>query len=148
MAAELEEITAGGDEAVSSWVLIDQTMINRFADLTNDHNFIHVDPEKAAQSPMGGTIAHGLLTLSMLPGLAEEAIAANRSFKISLNYGYDKIRFLAPLHSGKRIRARFKLLDFTETRPGEWRQRFGATVEIEGEPKPALFAEWIILHYV
>jgi len=148
MAAELKEIKAGGDEeTVSPWVIIDQTLINGFADLTNDHNFIHVDPEKAAQSPMGGTIAHGLLTLSMLPHLAEEAMTANGDFKVSLNYGYDKIRFLAPVRSGKRIRGRFKLLDFTEIRPGEWHQRFGLTVEIEGESKPALAAEWIIFHY-
>jgi acyl dehydratase len=148
MTTGLQEIKAGdGEEAVSPWVVIDQALINGFADLTNDHNFIHVDPEKAAQSPMGGTIAHGLLTLSMLPHLAEEAITANTDFRLSLNYGYDKIRFLAPVRSGKRIRGRFKLLDLIETRPHEWRQRFALTVEIENEPKPALAAEWIVLHY-
>jgi len=148
MTAGLTEMKLGGEEeSVSSWVVIDQALINRFADLTNDHNFIHVDPEKAAQSPIGGTIAHGLLTLSMLPALAGQAISASRNFKVSLNYGYDKIRFLSPVRSGKRIRGRFKLLDLSETRPGEWRQRFAATVEIEGEAKPALAAEWIILHY-
>ena len=149
MSAGLEEIKAsvGGEEAVSSWILIDQTLINGFADVTNDHNYIHVDLEKAAQSPMGGTIAHGLLTLSMLPSMFFEAMPDNSAFRMGLNYGYDKIRFLAPVRSGKRIRGRFKLLNSTEIRPGEWRRLTGVTVEIEGEPKPALVAEWLTLHY-
>jgi acyl dehydratase len=135
------------EEFLSSWVLIDQAMINAFADLTNDHNYIHVDPEKAAQSLMGGTIAHGLLTLSLLPRFADEAMGANDNFKLAVNYGYDKIRFLMPVHSNKRIRARFKILNLTEIRPGEWRKLTGVTVEIEDAPKPALVAEWLTLHY-
>jgi acyl dehydratase len=150
MSAGLEEIKAsvGGEEAVSSWILIDQTLINGFADVTNDHNYIHVDLEKAAQSPMGGTIAHGLLTLSMLPPMLHEVITAKSKFRMSVNYGYDKIRFLTPVRSNKRIRGRFKVLDFTEIRPGEWRKLAAVTIEIENEPKPALIAEWITLHYV
>ena len=135
------------EEFLSSWLLIDQAMINAFADLTNDHNYIHVDPEKAAQSPMGGTIAHGLLTLSLLPRFADEVMGANDNFKLAVNYGYDKIRFLTPVHSNKRIRARFKILNLTEIRPGEWRKLTGVTVEIEDAPKPALVAEWLTLHY-
>jgi acyl dehydratase len=135
------------EEVLSSWLLIDQAMINAFADLTNDHNYIHIDPEKAAQSPMGGTIAHGLLTLSLLPPLASEAMPKFGQFRMTVNYGYDKIRFLAPVRSGKRIRGRFKLLNRTEIRPGEWRKLTGVTVEIEGEPKPALVAEWLTLQY-
>jgi acyl dehydratase len=150
MGAGLEEIKAsvGGEEAVSSWILIDQTVINGFADITNDHNYIHVDPEKAAQSAMGGTIAHGLLTLSMLPTMLNEVMTAERDFQMSVNYGYDKIRFLSPVRCNKRIRGRFKVLDFTEIRPGEWRKLAAVTIEIENEPKPALVAEWITLHYV
>ena len=136
------------EEVLSSWLLIDQQLINAFADLTNDHNYIHVDPEKAAQSPMGGTIAHGLLTLSMLPRFADEAKTENSSFKLAVNYGYDKIRFLTPVHSNKRIRGRFRILNLTEIRPGEWRRLTSVTIDIEGEPKPALVAEWLTLHYV
>ncbi len=145
---EFIKASVSGEEAVSSWVLIDQALINGFADVTSDHNYIHVDPEKAAQSPMGGTIAHGLLTLSMLPQLANDALPSNSGFKMSVNYGYDKIRFLTPVHSGKNIRGRFKVLNFTEIRPGEWRKLLSVTIEIESEPKPALVAEWITLHYV
>ena len=149
MIAGLEEIKASvGTEAVSSWVTIDQTLINGFADLTNDHAFIHVDPEKAAQSSLGGTIAHGLLTLSMLPVLANEALASQNVFRMGFNYGYDRIRFLAPVYSGKRIRGRFKVLDFSEIRPGEWRKLIGVTIEIEGETKPALVAQWVTLNQV
>ncbi len=136
------------EEVLSSWLLIDQPMINAFADLTNDHNYIHVDPEKAAQPPMGGTIAHGLLTLSLLPSFAAEAMSDTNNFKMAVNYGYDKIRFLTPVHSNKRIRGRFKTLSLTEIRPGEWRKLTGVTVEIEDAPKPALIAEWLTLHYV
>ncbi len=137
-----------GEETASSWVAVDQNLINQFADLTNDHAFIHVDPERAKQSPLGGTIAHGLLTLSLLPAMAYEAMPDGGDFKMTVNYGYDKIRFLTPVHSGKRVRGRFKILSFTEIRPDEWRKLIGVTVDIEGEPKPALVAEWLTLHYV
>jgi acyl dehydratase len=138
----------GQEVGVSSWVLVDQGLINRFADVTNDHQFIHVDPERAAATPFGGTIAHGLLTLSLLPAMAYEAVPVPDGLKMGANYGYNKIRFLAPVRSGSRIRSRFKLLELAETKPGQWRQILEVTVDIEGESKPALIAEWVVLHYL
>jgi len=150
MSAALQAIKAnlGKEVPPSSWLLIDQQRIDDFAAVTNDHAFIHVDPERASQTMLGGTIAHGLLTLSLLPAMAYEVLPDSGLFKMGVNYGYDKVRFLNPVRCGKRIRARFKLLDFTEIRPGEWRQLMEGIVEIEGETKPALVVEWITLLYV
>lgn len=130
----------------SDWLLVDQARIDHFADTTEDHQFIHVDPEAAKATPFGGTIAHGFLTLSLLPPMMNGAID-KPAVQMSLNYGFDKVRFLSPVRSGKRIRGRFKLLDLTEKRPGQWQQTVEVTVEIEGEDKPALLAEWIFLHF-
>jgi acyl dehydratase len=143
--ATIEDIKSliGTEVGISSWVLVDQDMINRFAEVTNDHQFIHVDPEKAKFTPFGGTVAHGLLTLSLLPSMAYEVLPKPEGLKMAANYGYNKIRFVAPVRSGKRIRARFQLLDFTEAKPGRWQQVTEVTVDIEGEDKPALTAEWI-----
>jgi acyl dehydratase len=143
--ATIEDIKSniGKQIGTSSWVLVDQDMINRFAEITNDHQFIHVDPEAAKLTPFGGTIAHGLLTLSLLPAMAYEVMPKPEGTKMAANYGYNKIRFVAPVHSGKRIRASFTLLDYTEVKPGRWQQTTSVTVEIEGEEKPALTAEWI-----
>jgi acyl dehydratase len=143
--ATVEDIKSliGTEVGISSWVLVDQDMINRFAEVTNDHQFIHVDPEKAKFTPFGGTVAHGLLTLSLLPSMAYEVLPKPEGLKMAANYGYNKIRFVAPVRSGKRIRARFQLLDFTEAKPGRWQQVTEVTVDIEGEDKPALTAEWI-----
>jgi acyl dehydratase len=143
--ATIEDIKShiGKLVGTSSWVLVDQDMINRFAEVTNDHQFIHVDPEAAKLTPFGGTIAHGLLTLSLLPAMAYEVMPKPEGTKMAANYGYNKIRFVAPVHSGKRIRASFTLLDYTEVKPGRWQQTTSVTVEIEGEDKPALTAEWI-----
>jgi acyl dehydratase len=138
-----------GTEHVSEWVEVTQAMIDKFADATDDHQFIHVDPEAAAKTPFGGTIAHGFLTLSLMPMLAartgEPPIAGTR---MGVNYGGNKVRFLTPVRSGRRVRGRFKLLGFTERRPGVWEQVQEYTLEIEGEAKPALIAEWIALLYV
>ena len=134
-----------GDETVSDWVEVTQAMIDTFADATGDHQFIHVDPERARQTPLGGTIAHGFLTLSLMPLLSSKVPDRPEieGARMGLNYGGNKVRFLTPVHSGKRVRGRFKLLSFDEKRPGQWQQTVEFTVEIEGNDKPALIAEWI-----
>jgi acyl dehydratase len=133
----------------SEWVLVDQEMINKFADATGDHQFIHVNVEMAKLTPFGQTIAHGFLTLSLLPMLAAKAdLPKLDNIKMGVNYGSDKLRFLAPVKSGKRVRAHFKLVDFDEKRPGQIQQMQEVTVEIEGEDKPALICEWISQTFV
>ena len=134
-----------GSETVSDWVEVTQQMIDTFADATGDHQFIHVDPERAKLTPFGGTIAHGFLTLSLLPLFAAKVPDAAKieGAKMGVNYGSNRVRFLQPVHSGKRVRGRFKLLSFEEKHPGRWQQTVEVTVEIEGEDKPALIAEWI-----
>ncbi len=131
----------------SDWFTMDQGRINNFADSTEDHQFIHVDPEAAKATPFGGTIAHGFLTLSMLAVMMNSAVE-KPVVKMSVNYGFDKVRFLSPVKSGKRIRAHFKLRELAEKRPGQWQQTLEATIEIDGEDKPALIADWIIQHFV
>ncbi|MBR0552338.1 MaoC family dehydratase [Sphingomonadaceae bacterium LXI357] len=133
-----------GSERVSDWVEVTQEMIDKFADATGDHQFIHVDPERAKQTPFGGTIAHGFLTLSLMPLLASKTDQPPiKDVKMGVNYGGNKVRFLQPVRSGKRVRGRFKLLSLDEKRPGQWQQVTEFTVEIEGEEKPAMIAEWI-----
>jgi acyl dehydratase len=125
--------------------MIDQDRINQFADCTEDHQYIHVDPERAKETAFGGTIAHGFLTLSMLPRLLALAAwpqADNK--KMGINYGFDKVRFLSPVPSGKRIRGLFRLTAMEEKRPGQFQQVIECTVEIEGGSKPALIVEWIV----
>lgn len=133
-----------GSEVVSDWVEVSQEMIDKFADATGDHQFIHVNPQMAAMTPFGGTIAHGFLTLSLMPLLMSKAdMPQIEGAKMGVNYGGNKVRFLTPVRSGKRVRGRFKLLSFDEKRPGQWQQSNEFTVEIEGEDKPAMIAEWI-----
>ncbi|WP_183985606.1 MaoC family dehydratase [Sphingomonas jinjuensis] len=134
-----------GTEQVSDWVEVTQAMIDQFAEATGDHQFIHVDPVRAAQTPFGGTIAHGFLTLSLMPLLSSKVPNAPRlaNAKMGVNYGGNKVRFLTPVRSGSRVRGRFKLLSFEEKRPGQFQQTSEFTVEIEGQDKPALIAEWI-----
>ena len=133
----------------SEWVLVDQDMINKFADATGDHQFIHIDEEKAKLTPFGGTIAHGFLTLSLFPLLmAKSDCPRPAGVKMGVNYGGNKVRFLAPVRSGKRVRGHFKLLELDEKRPGQWQQTLEFTIEIEGEEKPALMAEWISQFFV
>ncbi len=133
----------------SEWVLVDQEMINKFADATGDHQFIHIDEEKAKLTPFGGTIAHGFLTLSLIPMLGQKTDAPKiEGIKMGVNYGGNKVRFLAPVRSGKRVRSHVKLLELDEKRPGQWQQTNEITVEIEGEEKPALIAEWITQFFV
>ena len=133
--------------ATSKWVLVDQAMIDAFADVTADHQFIHVDPEAAAQTPFGGTIAHGFLTLSLLSSMVYDCVPVIDGTTMAVNYGFDKIRFINPVRSGARIRAHFTLDDIREVRPGEVQSTMGVSVEIEGEEKPALIAQWIGRRY-
>lgn len=124
----------------SSWLLIDQDRINAFADATNDHQFIHVDPEKA-KPVFGSTIAHGFLTLSLTSGLGEENALVVEGSKMSLNYGLDKIRFLAPVPVNSKIRMHSKILEVKEKNPGQYLIKSEVTMELEGSEKPAFIAE-------
>ena len=133
----------------SDWVEMSQERINQFAEATGDHQFIHLDEEKAKMTPFGGTIAHGFLTLSMIPYLsANSDLPKVDGVKMGVNYGGNKTRFIAPVKSGKRIRGHWKLLELVEKRPGQWQQTNEITIEIEGEDKPALITEWIMQVFV
>ena len=133
-----------GASATSDWVEVTQAMIDRFAEATGDHQFIHVDPDRAAQTPFGGTIAHGFLTLSLMPLLTSTAdLPRVAGAKMGVNYGGNKVRFLTPVRSGSRVRGHFTLLSFDEKRPGQFQQTVEFSVEIKGQDKPALLAEWI-----
>ncbi len=125
------------------WITISQDRINTFADCTEDHQFIHVDEEKAADTPFGGTIAHGFLTLSMLVKMCEDIGIAPENTVMGLNYGFDKIRFLAPVRAGKRIRAHAELIKVDRKDENRFLSTQKITVEIEGEETPALVAEWL-----
>ena len=139
----------GQEIGLSDWMLVDQAMIDLFADATRDHQFIHVDPAMAKLTPFGGTIAHGFLTLSLLSHLFEASGAnALDGIRMALNYGTNKVRFLTPVRAGSRVRGRFKLVALDEQQPGQYRETVEATVEIEGVDKPALVAEWIFRLYV
>ena len=139
----------GKEVGVSDWLLIDQDMVNKFADATGDHQFIHVNEEMAKMTPFGGTIAHGFLSLSLLPVLmAKSTCPKVTGVKMGVNYGGNKTRFLSPVRVGKRVRAHFKLLELAEKRPGQWQQTIEYTLEIEGEDKPACIAEWITQFFV
>ena len=145
---ELKELV-GSHIGTSDWLTIDQPMIDKFADATGDHQFIHIDVEKAKLTPFGGTIAHGFLSLSIMPVLtAMTDMPRLDGVKMGVNYGGNKTRFLSPVRSGKRVRGHFKLLEVEEKRPGQWQQTVEYTLEIEGEEKPALIAEWISQFFI
>ncbi|HKC03841.1 MAG TPA: MaoC family dehydratase [Sphingomicrobium sp.] len=148
--ASLDDIRSkiGEEVGVSDWLTIDQPRIDAFADATEDHQFIHVDPAAAAAAGFGGTIAHGFLSLSLLSRMAAQAMLLPDSLKMALNYGFDRVRFLAPVKSGKRVRGRFTLDSVEEKAPGQILLRHTVTVEIEGEDKPALTALWLGLMFV
>ena len=143
--ATLDEIRAriGEEIGASSWLTVDQERIDRFAEATEDRQFIHTDPAAAAHTPFGGTIAHGFLSLSLLSRMAAEVMLVPPTLKMAVNYGLDRVRFIAPVRSGKRVRGRFRLASVTEKAPGQWLVHHTVTVDIEGEEKPALTAEWI-----
>jgi len=135
----------GKQIGITDWVTVDQAMIDRFADLTGDRQFIHVDPVKAAATPLGGTIAHGFLTLSLLGGMGMDIIPLPAGMVMSMNYGFDKVRFLAPVRSGARVRGHFTLTGLEAKGKGQHMLHYAASMEIEGEAKPALAADWLIM---
>ena len=147
--ATLDQIRAriGEEVGVSSWLGIDQPRSDAFAEATEDRQFIHVDSAAAAQTPFGGTIAHGFLTLSLLSRMGAEAMLLPDRLKMAVNYGFDRVRFLSPVKSGKRVRGRFVLDSVEEKAPGQYLLRHTVTVEIEGEDKPALTASWLGLMF-
>ncbi len=138
----------GQEIGVSDWAVIDQAMIDRFADLTDDHQFIHVNPEAAALTPFGGTIAHGFLVLAMLAKLGRAADFALQGVTMGVNYGFERVRLISPVRAGKRIRGRFVLKAMEERAAGQVLATLGVTVEIEGEAKPAVVADWLALQFV
>lgn len=146
----LDEIRSriGTEIGVSDWLTIDQSRIDAFADATEDRQFIHVDPEAAARTPFGGTVAHGFLSLSMLSRMAAEAMLIPEGVTMAVNYGLDRVRFIAPVPSGARIRGRFVLDSIEDKAPGQLLLRQSVTVEIEGVDKPALTAQWLGLLFV
>ena len=127
----------------SEWITVDQDRINTFADCTEDHQFIHIDEEKAAQTPFGGTIAHGFLTLSLLAKMVEGNGVVPENVVMGINYGFDKVRFLAPVRAGKRVRAHMEILDIQAKDGNRFLTKQAVSVEIEGEETPALVAEWL-----
>ena len=133
---------------MSGWLKIGQQRIEEFADATEDRQFIHVDQQAAAQTPFGGTIAHGFLSLSMLSRMAADVMLIPDSTRMAVNYGLDRVRFIAPVRSGKSIRGRFVLDSVDEKAPGQILLRHTVTVEIEGEERPALTAEWLGLIFI
>lgn len=137
----------GQEIGVSDWLEVNQEKINAFADITEDWQFIHVDPERAARTPFGSTIAHGFLTLSLLSAMAMDAVPRLENTTMGVNYGFDKIRFLSPVVAGARIRGRFKVISADELKPGELTLKYHVDVEIEGSQRPALTAEWISRQY-
>ena len=145
----LDEIRArvGEEVGVSSWLAVDQARIDEFAEATEDRQFIHTDPQRAARTPFGGTIAHGFLSLSLLSRMGAEAMLIPDGVKMAINYGLDRVRFLAPVRSGKRVRGRFILDSVEEKAPGQWLLTHTVTVEIEHEGKPALVATWLALMF-
>jgi len=145
--AALDEIRArvGQEIGVSGWLDVGQDRVDAFADATEDRQFIHVDPDAAAQTPFGGTIAHGFLTLSLLSRMAAETMLVPDKVRLVVNYGLDRVRFLAPVRSGSRVRGRFTLEAVEEKAGGQILLRHAVTVEIEGEDKPALSAQWLTL---
>jgi len=132
----------------SEWLKIDQQRINLFAEATGDFQFIHVDPEKAAKTPFGGTIAHGFLTLSLIPKLIEDILVLPEGLKMVVNYGLDSVRFIQPVKVNSQVRLKVDLAEVVEKKPGQWLLKAVATLEIEGEEKPAYIAESLSLCFV
>lgn len=145
--SELQDLI-GQEVGLSRWITVDQDRIDAFARITEDEQFIHVDPEAAKATPFGGTIAHGFLTLSLASAMSYDAVKPLEGVVMGVNYGFDKLRFLAPVPAGARIRGRFKLLSAEDKGGGRWLLKHELTVEIEGADKPALIAEWLGMQMV
>src|ERR1700757_347346 len=134
----------GREVGVSSWHLIDQNRINLYADVIEDHQFIHVDPERAKrETPFGTTVAHGFLTMSLMSIMSYEVMPVIEGTTMGVNYGFDKLRFIAPVRAGSRVRGRFTLAEARLRKDKELQSRTNVTVEIEGEDKPAWVADWM-----
>ena len=145
---ETYQSMVGKEIGVSDWHLIDQKRIDTYADVIEDHQFIHVDPERARkETAFGTTIAHGFLTMSLLSIMSYQVMPVIEGTTLGVNYGFDKLRFISPVRSGKRVRGRFVLADAKLRKPTELASRTNVTVEIEGEEKPALVADWLALIY-
>ena len=145
---EAYQALVGKEIGVSSWHLIDQPRIDTYADVTEDHQFIHVDPERAkAETAFGTTIAHGFLTMSMMSVMSYEVMPAIAGTTMGVNYGFDKLRFISPVKAGSRVRGRFVLAEARLRKERELQSRTNVTIEIEGEQKPALVADWLGLIY-
>lgn len=145
--AELKDYV-GKELGRSEWLTIDQARINLFAEATGDYQFIHVDPVKAAQTPFGSTIAHGFLSLSLIPKLMEDILVLPEGLKMVVNYGLDSVRFIQPVKVNSNVRLKVELTDVTEKKPGQWLLKATATLEIEGSEKPAYIAEPLSLAFV
>ncbi|UVM51232.1 MULTISPECIES: MaoC family dehydratase [unclassified Pseudomonas] len=145
--AELKDYV-GKELGRSEWLTIDQERINLFAEATGDYQFIHVDPVKAAQTPFGSTIAHGFLSLSLIPKLMEDILILPQGAKMVVNYGLDSVRFIQPVKVNSRVRLKVDMNDVTEKKPGQWLLKATATLEIEGSDKPAYIAEPLSLCFV
>ncbi|PSC07036.1 nodulation protein NodN [Alsobacter soli] len=135
----------GQELGVSAWVDVTQDMMDRFAELTHDKQFIHIDPERAAKTPFGSTVAHGFLTLSLLSVMAYDAVPSLEGSSMGVNYGFDRLRFVTPVRPGSRVRGRFMLRELAERSATELMIRVAATVEIEGQDRPAIVADWLTL---
>ena len=148
--ASLDDIrlTIGTEIGVSDWITVDQQRIDAFAETTEDRQFIHIDPAAAAQTPFGGTIAHGFLSLSLLSRMAADVMRVPDSAMMAVNYGLDRVRFIAPVRAGSRVRGRFILDAVEDKAPGQLLLRHTVTVEIEHQAKPALTAQWLGLIFI
>ena len=145
--AELKDYV-GKELGRSEWLTIDQERINLFAEATGDYQFIHVDPVKAAQTPFGSTIAHGFLSLSLMPNLMEDILVLPEGVKMVVNYGLDIVRFIQPVKVNSKVRLKVDMVEVTEKKPGQWLLKATATLEIEGSDKPAYIAESLSLCFV
>ena len=130
------------------WFLIEQSRINQFADVTEDHQYIHIDQQRAAESYLGGTIAHGFLVLSLLPKLIEKSLITPDNIVMGINYGFDKVRFLNPVRPGDKVRVTGEVVDIQDKGDGRYLQKVAVTVEIKGQEKPAIFCEWLNMFVV
>ena len=146
-AADAQDLI-GTEIGVSDWITIEQDRINQFADVTEDHQFIHVNPDAAKMTPFGGTIAHGFLSLSLLSKFAEQGGLTLDGVAMGVNYGMDKMRFINPVPVGSKVRGRFVLKDVQEKNPGQYLITNTVTVEIDGIEKPALVADWLTMQFV
>ena len=146
VASELQGLI-GTEIGTSDWLVVDQDRINVFADVTEDHQFIHVNEEQAKKTPFGGTIAHGFLTLSLLSKFSEGSGLVIEGVQMGVNYGFEKVRFLAPVPSDSKVRGKFVLKNAIEKKPGQHLLTYEVTVEIEGADKPALIADWLAMQF-